>query len=41
MEKRLRINIFKKNKIHAFYRLLYVRVQMILGYQLFETNRNR
>jgi len=42
MEKWLQINIFKKNKIHAFYySLLYVRIQIILGYQLFETNRNR
>jgi len=37
MEKWLRINIFRKNKIHAFYySLLYVRIQIILGYQLFE-----
>jgi len=35
MEKWLRINIFTKNRIHAFYcNLLYVRVQIILGYQL-------
>jgi len=42
MEKWLRINIFTKNRMHAFYcSFIYVRVQIILGYQLFETNRNR